>query len=276
MTEALKISFMMIILLGLMTTGVVEGQDVNVKIGLRDSIKSEILHGSSRILIHLPDNYGTSNKSYPVMFRLNGNPAMMLETVSAVNRLALDQEIIPEMIIVSIETISGKDMWPVNTKYYPEPETLGANNFLSFIEKELIPYVEKRFRTNGDRILYGQSMTAVFTIYAFLAQPKLFNSYIACSGAFPDCEAFFKEFSLKSFQQTDQFNGRKIFITNGLKDELDPDGKMNQTLIDFSNSVKDKLGNRVLCKYLTYEDEGHVPFYSLYDGLKYIYKTSVK
>ena len=107
-------------------------------------------------------------------------------------------------------------------------------------------------------------------------KPQLFNSYIACSGAFPGCEDYFKELSLKAFQQKEQFNGQTIFISNGLKDQLDPDGLMNQSMIDFSNSVKDNLGNRLNLKYLTYENEGHVPFQSIYHGLKFIFDSNNK
>jgi hypothetical protein len=178
------------------------------------------------------------------------------------------------MIVVAIEnTNRSRDMWPVNTKYNPAPQIAGAKEFLNFLEKELIPYTEGKYRTTEDRILCGQSLSSVFTIYAFLTKPELFKSFIASSGSFPDCEKYFRELRGKSFQQTDGFKGQCLFITNGLKDELDPEGEQNRELIEFSDSIKDKLGNRVKYKYVTYENEGHVPFQSVYDGLKYIYGT---
>ncbi len=271
MTKAIRVYYLMIILLGLMLSSQVCGQDINIKIGLRDSIKSEILHETRKIMIHLPDRYSKSNKSYPVMYQVKGDTASMLEIVSTVNRLALGEEIIPEMIIVAIETVGGKDVWPTDTT-----TAIGVNDFQSFIEKELIPYIGNKYRTTNDRILYGQSMTAVFTLCTFITKPKLFNSYIASSGAFPYCENYFKEISLKSFQQLDQYNGRKIFITNGLKDHLIDQVNSLQQMTDFSNLVKEKIGNRVRYKYLTYENEGHVPFHSLYDGLKFIYQSNEK
>jgi len=271
MIKAIRIYFMMIIPLGLIVPRVIYGQDIKVKIGFRDSIRSEILQESRKILIHLPESYSKSNKSYPVIYQVKGDTASMIEIISTVNRLALGDEIIPEMIIVAIETVGGKDVWPTNAT-----TALGVCNFLSFIEKELIPYIGNKYRTTEDRILYGQSMTAVFTLYTFIVKPKLFNSYIASSGAFPYCEDYFNEISLKSFQQTDQFVGQKIFITNGLKDPLISQVNSLQQMTDFSNLLKDKLGERVAYKYLTYENEGHVPFYSLFDGLKFIYQSNLK
>jgi predicted alpha/beta superfamily hydrolase len=61
---------MTITLLGLIKSGVIYGQDINIKIGFRDSIKSEILHENRKILIHLPDDYDTSKKLYPVLYLL--------------------------------------------------------------------------------------------------------------------------------------------------------------------------------------------------------------
>ncbi|OFX20339.1 MAG: hypothetical protein A2041_00120 [Bacteroidetes bacterium GWA2_31_9b] len=271
MTKAIKIYFITIILIGFIKPSRIYGQDINIKIGIRDSIKSEILQDVRKIMIHLPDSYSKSDKSYPVLYQVKGDTVSMLEIVSTVNRLALGEEIIPEMIIVAIENVGGKDVWPTDTT-----TAKGVNDFQSFFEKELIPYIGKKYRTTDDRILFGQSTTAVFTLYTFITKPKMFNSYIASSGAFPFCENYFIALSLKSFQQFEKFNGQKIFITNGLKDPLIAQVNSLQQMTDFSNLVMEKLGNRVVYKYLTYENEGHVPFHSLFDGLKFIYKSNEK
>jgi len=252
-------------------------QDIHVKIGFRDSINSEILQETRNILIHLPSDYLNSNKSYPVLYRLDGNTQLMLETIATVNRLTLSDEIAPEIIIVAIEnTNRPRDMWPINTKYYPEPNVAGAKSFLEFIEKELIPHIETNYKTTQERIICGQSLSGVFTSYAFLTKPELFDSYIICSAAFPGCEKYFNELSIKAFQQVDQFIGKKLFLTNGLKDPLDPNGKQHLQIVDFSNSIKTLLKDQVIHKYEFYENEGHVPYHSLYDGLKFIFETKTK
>lgn len=269
-----KIYLTAFILVSLVLLIVVSGQ--NNKKGLSDSIKSNILNENRNILIHLPDNYENSNISYPVMYRLDGSARILRKTVSTVNRLSRKEEIIPEMIIVTIESINrDKDMWPTHTLYYPESLPLGSKNFLGFIEKELIPHIESNYRTNQNRIMCGQSLSAMFTIFTFLTKPNLFDSYIACSGAFPVCEPFFKELSKKAFQQKSEYDGRKIFITHGLKDPLDRDGTIHQQMIDFSESVQDNLDN-VSCKYLVYKNGWHVPRNSVFDGLKYLYGSAEK
>lgn len=272
-----RIYFALFILLSIFTSSELFSQDINIKIGYRDIINSEILNENRQILIHLPDNYNNSDKLYPVLYRLDGDADLLLETISITSRLTYSDEIAPELIIVAINnTNRERDMWPVNTMYYPETETPGANDFLNFIEKELIPYIDGNYKTTQERIIVGQSLSGIFTLYTFLTKPQLFDSYVICSGAFPDCEKYFKELSLKVFQNPNQFNGRKVFITNGLNDPLDEGGWMNPQMINFSNLINEKLRNNVKFRYLTYENEGHVPFHSLYDGLKFIFESSVK
>lgn len=277
MRNSNRMYFILVILLSFLIPGLVQAQDIAVNIGYKDSIQSAILNETRTILIHLPNDYNTSDKIYPVLYRLDGDTDLLLETISTVNRISLGDEIAPEMIIVAIEnTKRFKDMWPTNTKYNPEPDIAGASDFLGFIEKELIPHIEQNYRTYHEKILCGQSLSAIFTIYAFLTRPTLFNSYIASSGAFPDCENYFKELSEESFQQMDQFNGQKLFITNGMHDPLDPDGEIRKQIDNFSLTIKEKLGNKISYKYVIYENEGHVPFHSLYDGLKFIYETNAE
>lgn len=252
---------------------VLSAQDITMNIGFRDTIHSDILQESRNVSIHLPANYHKSIQSYPVLLQLDGNDGLLMETTTVVNRLAMGEKIIPELIIVAIENKNpGRDMWPTNTKYYPEPNKAGAAQYLSFIEKELLPFIETNYRTNGKRILYGQSLSSVFTIYSFLYKPGIFNFYIASSGAFPDCENYFKDLGLDAFKHKDQYLGQKIFITNGLKDELDPNGEMNRTMHEFSSLVENNLGEKIAYKYMPYKSEGHIPFQSLYHGLKFVFR----
>lgn len=274
MTKKSKISIIATVLFSLTLVGVVYGLNIHNKNGSGINIKSNILGENRNIWIHLPEDYENSNSSYPVMYRLDGTQKLLQKTVSTIQRVSREQGNTPEMIVVAIEnTERNRDMWPTHTKHYPESRVLGSKDFLEFIEKELIPFVDSNYRTNQNRIICGQSLSAVFTLYVFLSKPYLFHSFIACSGAFPDCEPFFKELSNKAFRQTTQFEGEKLFITHGLKDPLDPEGIIHQQMTDFSTSVKNNLGNKVACKYLFYENEGHVPKNSLKDGLIFLFES---
>lgn len=239
----------------------------NISIGFQDSIFSEVLEENRRILVHLPEDYENPDKSYPVIYRLDGEIDLLVETAGVIYRLAYREELIPDMIVVMIQnTYRDKDMLPVKTFFYQsEP---GAQNFQKFINSELIPYIDDKYRTTNERILCGQSLSSIFTLYNLLTETSIFNSYIACSAGFPGCEDYFMNLA-REMKSTHSDRKITVFLTNGLKDPLDPDGKMNQMIVEFSKLIESK--ENITCEYLTYKDEGHVPYQSLYHGLKFAY-----
>jgi len=271
-----KFSPVISILLGSLMTGIVFSQDINVKLGFADSIQSPILKEIRKIIIRLPDDYDTSKKMYPVLYLLDGTSNSVLETVSAMNKLGSDENI-PKMIVVAIgNTDRDRDMMPLSTQQYTVP-VAGAEQFLSFIGDELIPQIDKKYRTNQQRILCGKSLSGLFTLYALLTRPQLFESYIGRSaGWLGDMNGYFTRLTDKALQQPDQYNGKKIFMSNSLIDDNDKDHVIHKQMLTFSEKVKAKLGDRVQYKYVTYNNYPHVPFPSLYDGLKYIFKTDTK
>lgn len=243
------------------------GQEINI--GFQDSIESKVLNETRKFKIKLPKDYYNSDKSYPVLYRLDGSLDLFIETVGVINRLAYADELIPEMIVVMIEnTNRNRDMMPTNTSFFQsEP---GAENFKDFIEGELIPHINDSYRTINEKLLCGQSLSAVFTLYYFLTSPDTFDSFIACSGGFPDCEEYFSEMT-NDFLKTKQNKTKNIFLTYGQKDFLDPDGAIEEQLINFTQLIESK--ENINCELKIYEEEGHVPYQSLYHALRFIYAS---
>ena len=227
------------------------------------------MNENRKIIINLPRNYFESDKTYPVICRLDGDTDLYLETIGTINRLVYIDELIPEMIVVMVEnTDRNRDMMPTETGYFDtEP---GADNFKKFIDNELIPYIESSYRTNNEKILCGQSLSAIFAMYYLLTNPNSFYSYIICSGGFLDCEKYFNNLT-NDYLKTQEKKTTKIFLTHGLKDFLDPNGVNKKQLSDFKQKIENK--ENIICELIIYEDEGHVPFQSLYHGLKFIYST---
>lgn len=240
-----------------------------IKIGFKDSIQSTVLNENRKFIIKLPNGYNNFDKFYPVIYRLDGDLDLYLETVGTISRLVEMEEVVPDMIVVMIEnTNRNRDMMPTNTSFFKsEP---GAENFKNFIEKELIPHINSTYRTSNEKLLCGQSLSAIFTLYYFLTSPDSFDSFIACSGGFPDCEEYFIKLT-NDFLKTKQAKTKHIFLTHGQKDFLDPERVIKGQLLRFTEKIESK--ENMVCKLKTYEDEGHVPFQSLYHGLKFIYAT---
>lgn len=255
----------MFLALLLLTPNFGYSQDVMVKIGQKDSIASEILNEKRNLIVSLPKDYETSNQDYPVLYLLDGLESNLIDARLISYNLRM------ETIIVAIaNTDRDRDMMPLSKPSY-KVDNPQAENFLLFLENELIPYIERNYRTNGKRTIRGRSLSGLFVMYAFLSKPTLFDNYIGnCAGWFKDMDDFFSNLASEAFTNKDDFNGKTLFVANSLSDPLDPNQEIHQSVIDFSKTLKSALGDRIQFQYKTYENAGHVPYASFYDGMKYV------
>jgi predicted alpha/beta superfamily hydrolase len=215
-------------------------------------------------LIRLPDDYGSSaNKRYPVIFKLDGERGNFIQSLSATYYLFDMTQEIPDHIIIGIQnTNRNRDM---------DPEQ-GAGNFIQFLKTELIPFIDTNYRTDGFRILSGQSFSSVFALYSFLEQPDLFEAYILSSfGLYKESLAVLFDHDLIKCQGIKNAKKKYLFVTNGKMDAYDPDGSVTARGTRFLEILRQALPDSLVMKYKSYDDEGHVPFPSLYDGLRWIY-----
>ena len=110
--------------------------------------------------------------------------AHMAHTAGTVEFLARNGRI-SELIIVGIpNTDRTRDLTPtkgsgdLGTQF---PTAGGADNFIKFIETELIPEIEKRYRVQPYRILAGHSFGGLFAVHTMITHPDLFKAYVAVS-----------------------------------------------------------------------------------------------
>jgi hypothetical protein len=246
-------------------------QNVTIKIGIKDSIPSKILGENRSFIVNLPNDYKNSNKTYPVLYVLDGLESNLIEAIDVTHKLDA------KMIIVAIpNTNRDRDMMPLSTTTY-EVENPEAENFLSFIGNELIPHIEKNYRSNGKRTIRGRSLSGLFVMYVFLEKPELFDNYIGNSaGWYADMNSYFVALTDKSFKNKEKFKGKKLFVANSLVDPFDPKKEVHNAMLEFSKKVKTELGDRLLFKYVTYDKYGHVPYPSFYDGLKYVLEKDIQ
>jgi predicted alpha/beta superfamily hydrolase len=244
-------------------------QEVNATLGVTRTMKSMMLGEDRRVFVRLPTSYDTSGNAYPVLYLLDGTPAFLLEMIAITTRLRNDRNA-PDMIIVAIENSNrNRDMMPVIAKDYPGPPR--AEAFLGFLEKELIPDIEKTYRTAQPRILLGKSLSGLFTVYSLLARPTAFNAYVGCSaGWFAENNEFFLELSTRAFRSVESFADRRVFMANSLQDQYDPDRAIHRQMTGFSELIERNVKATISYRYETYENYPHVPFPCLYDGLRFV------
>ena len=146
------------------------------------TLQSKVLGGSRTIDVSLPAGYTTdSAQRYPVMFVLDG--AYEQELGAALARYYSDAGKIPPVIVVGVRQ---RDRFhELTTQLAPgvpaPPEAQnsgGADKFLAFMGDELIPWVQRTYRTDSMRVLVGHSLGGLFALYTMGKRPDLFTGWI--------------------------------------------------------------------------------------------------
>jgi predicted alpha/beta superfamily hydrolase len=234
----------------------------SVTFGKYRKFTSTILGGGVTYLEHLPEGYEKSDKSYPVVFIMNGqNISQFANDAATLDNLAGDR--IPDMILIGISnTGAAGNYWacPNDSGYVK-----GGNTFYAFLKDELIPEIRKNYRTNGYQILAGQSNTGLFVMYNFLFYPDLFNAYVIASPMFGWCPDFFLN-KTRSFLNENPGIEKKLYISYGDLDYV----QVLKTINDFKEVLKEAPKN-LLWKVDLIENTSHVPFSTLNNALLFFF-----
>jgi hypothetical protein len=149
-------------------------------------INSSILKQTRKINVVLPASFSQTgpNRRYPVAIVFDGEANM--PTVAAVSDELSRNGLIPEIIFVGIENIdptSGRvyDLTPPGLSVSGSDLKQGGDRFLDFIERELLPAVDRQLRGAAPRLMIGHSSGGILATYAAATRPA-FRGIIAIDG----------------------------------------------------------------------------------------------
>ncbi len=240
-----------------------KAKEKDVVIGKQITIESTVLGELRVINVYLPPNYENSGVDYPVLYLLDGGAHFLHG--SATSQFLSRNGIIPQMIVVGILNVDrNRDFSPTHSDRMPTSG--GAENFLNFLDDELMPFVDKKYRTSSFRILMGHSFGGTFATYTLLTKPDLFNAYIAIS---PYLQ-YDNNYMVKKSEKELRSHYKKytyFYMTVG------NEPKYFEPLKEFSGYVQTKSDESISFKYVKMEKENHgsIPYLSVYAGLQYIY-----
>jgi predicted alpha/beta superfamily hydrolase len=157
-------------------------------LGLIDEIHSSELAEKRILNIYLPEGYNKNDTTkYPVIYLLDGSAdedfihvvgLIQFNNFSWVNR-------VPKSIVVGIANVDRKRdfTYPTTIKNDREkyPTTGHSEKFIAFLEKELQPFINKKFKTNNSKTIIGQSLAGLLATEILLKRPTLFTKYIIIS-----------------------------------------------------------------------------------------------
>ena len=178
------------------------------------------------LYVALPADYATSpDKHYPVLYICDGYWDFIL--INGFYGNLMYDRWAPPFIIVGLgyqhastnadyDILRRYDYTPMPADDDPRHERTGhAAEFLGVLEHEIIPFIEKEYRADPSyRVLSGNSLGGLFSLYAMLARPGLFQAHIAASPAAPDWLFDFEA----NFAASGQKLPTRLFLTGAEKE----------------------------------------------------------
>ncbi len=268
-------------------------QSTQIIIGHIDSIYSNILGETRKIWIHVPESFkGEKNdRKYPVLYLLDGS-SNFYSVTGIIKKLGSPNfnTPLPEMIVVAIPNTNRiQDLVPSHadinlsaddTLYFESGE---GDEFLDFIERELIPYIDKNYPTVPIRTYVGHSLGGLSVINALINKPHLFNNYISIDPSIYWYNYGFTNYA-DSILNTNIFEGKALYmaLANNMGERMEIHDILNDTSVKtaefrsdlkFVQSLENNTTNDLNFQWKYYIDENHgsVPLIAIYDGLHFLF-----
>jgi len=265
-------AFLSALLFGFQTT---YGQkETDLILGSEFAINSSILNEERTCLISLPDSYNDSpevEKKYPIIILLDGYTHFKT-AAGIVHFMSSNRNrnyFMPETIIIAIENVDRERDFTVTKIKTKRPNTMGGGrSFLNFIEKELIPYIDKKYRTEPYRTLVGHSLGGLLTLNSYMDKNSIFDAYLSI-----DPSLWWDEEMMKN--KVDSISSislnKRLYIATANQGEAKygRNKKRHDSLYDL---IKKKSDGHLNVKIEYFDKESHrsVPLIAIYDGLKYL------
>ena len=146
-------------------------------------LPSKILNEKRVINVWTPENYQSTEETYPVLYMPDGGEKEDFPHIANTLSELITLKKIPPFILVGIENTDRKRDLTGSTEVEKDkklaPNNGGSQNFRNFIRQELIPEINTKYRTTSEKGIIGESLSGLFVIETFLTEPDLYDFYIA-------------------------------------------------------------------------------------------------
>lgn len=241
--------FRFLILILVLSSPVI-GQE-SIQMGQIHNIYSKFLNEERGIKVYLPKGYTDTDKQYPTLYILDGQ--WYFFNGVAIQESMRGEYLLPEMIVVGVLMDRPGRNQTLNKQW---------NEFKSFIQLELVPFVDKNFRTTQENILFGWENAGFMACELILDKESVFDGVIASNGAYID------DNMLQPFDSLNE--ERYLFLANSTKDIY---------TVSYSDQaaqfLEDTKSDNLIWEYRQFNDETHEALtnVSLYQGLKFYYRN---
>lgn len=245
-------------------------------LGEINEIYSKELNEQRLLNIYLPEGYNSGDtNSYPVIYLLDGSAdedfihivgLVQFNSYAWVNQL-------PKSIVVGIATVDRKRDFTFPTTAAEDksiyPGSGHSNRFISFIEKDLQPHIQEKYKTSASKTIIGQSLGGLLATEILFKKPELFDRYIIVSPSL-----WWDNGSLLN-QPLAGFAHKNIYIGVG-KEGLAPTKIPHVIEVD-ANVLADKIKNlknrnvNIYFDYLPHENHATIMHQAVFNAFKLLF-----
>lgn len=232
---------------------------------------SEELKENRSLNIFFPIGYD-STKVYPVIYVLDGSLNEDAVHIYGLSQFLPLYYFMPECIVVGIQNVDRRRdfTFPTENKELLEknPTAGKSENFINFMEKELVPYIQKNYSVSKTSYLIGQSLGGLLATQILIKKPHLFSHYLIVSPSlWWDDESLLKKIESKEFKHSIP-DSTYIYVSVGKQEP-----KMMLTgakrLYKFVHSIPEVNSNYLL---MTKENHATILHNSIYQAFIMLYK----
>jgi hypothetical protein len=143
------------------------------------TLRSPAFQGERKLIVRTPAAYPRRpDARFPVLYYTDG--AGNTDALAATVRFLEGQDRIPPLVLVGlVHDDRGRELTP---SHDPDaPTSGGADVLLAFLEREVVPWVERTYRAGPLRILAGHSLGGLFSLHVLASRPGMFRAHVAIS-----------------------------------------------------------------------------------------------
>jgi S-formylglutathione hydrolase FrmB len=222
-------------------------------------VYSNSMHKNIPCVVVVPDGYKKSKDRYPVVYLLHGYSGNYRTWVKDFAATKEDADLY-KMIIVSPD--GGYSSW-----YFDSPVDTGFR-YETFVTKELIPYIDRQYKTMADRqhrAISGLSMGGHGALYLAIRHKDLFGAANSMSGGvdirpFPKNWDLMKRLGDTVVQKANWEHNTVINLVDSLKDKdllLAFDCGTKDFFLDVNRALHQKLLKMGVAHDYTERPGGH-------------------
>lgn len=250
-------------------------REVTIPLTTQWVMQSRAANRDYRIVVAAPAEEPPS-EGYPVMYLLDANAVFgtMVETLRAQAGRPEKTGVVPAVVVgIGYPTddpfpparhcdftlpvpVTELPVKPDGTAW---PEQGGADAFLRFIEEELKPEIERRFKIDrGRQTIIGHSLGGLFVLHALFTKPLAFRTYVAGSPSIHWNKRVIRE-------EEQQFVARvkqekidvRILLAVGEWESSHP-SRVNDNTMELAERLRTLAGRGVHVEFKEFEGEGHL------------------